>query len=278
MTETRKLSLAAKPLPGKRIVLTRAAEQVTEFDKALTDAGANVVLLPCIEFAAPTDWTSLDAALSVLSSFDWLVFTSQNAVHFFNKRKREVTGGRLVNSSGPPKISALGNATAQAATKAGLPADFVATSARSGTEFVSEFAPLARGKSILLPQSDQAGDRIPGALRDAGAIVTSVVAYRTCMPESLDHAALARIQRDGADMIFFGSPSAFRNFALLVGEDTMKQLARNSAFGAIGPTTASALRDSGIAVDFESPEPSSGAIVNAMAKYFAEKERTKLRS
>ncbi len=266
-----------KPLAGKRIVLTRAPEQSPTLFRALNDSGASVILFPCIEFAAPEDYGPLDVALSHLNEFDWIAFTSQNAVRFFRERQRELDSMRSAPVVTHAKIAALGAATSEAATKEGLPADFIASGARSGLEFVAAFAALARGQKVLLPQSDQAGDRISAALKESGAIVTPVVAYQTCVPQSLDNHALARIRSDGADMIFFGSPSAFRNFVETVGKETVTQLANRSAFGAIGPTTAAAIRNAGVAVQFESPEQGANAIVRAMEEYFAERNRPKVR-
>jgi uroporphyrinogen III methyltransferase / synthase len=269
------MDAAERPLAGKRIVMTRASEQAPTFFRALSEAGASVILLPCIDFATPEDWGPLDSALARLNEFDWIAFTSQNVVRFFRQRQREVDTSQSIPTSRLLKIAALGSATAEVATRAGLLPDFVASSARSGPEFVAAFAPLARGKQVLLPQSDQAGDRIAAALRDLGVVVTSVVAYRICVPESLDTDALARIRREGADMIFFGSPSAFRNFLQIIGKDAMKRFAKDSVFGAIGPTTAGAIRDAGLVVQFESPHPGTSEIVEAMKKYFAEKDRAK---
>jgi uroporphyrinogen III methyltransferase / synthase len=262
-----------RPLAGKRIVLTRAPEQAPALFRALNDAGASVISCPCIEFVAPEDCGPLDHALSHLNEFDWIAFTSQNAVRFFRQRQRELDAMRSTPVAFHAKVAALGAATAEAATREGLAADFVASGARSGAEFVAAFAPLARGQKVLLPQSDQAGDRIAAALSQAGVDVTPVVAYRTCMPQSLDNDALARIRSGGADLIFFGSPSAFRNFVETVGKETVTQLAKNSAFGAIGPTTAAAIRDAGMAVQFESPEPGTAAVVQSMEEYFTEKNR-----
>jgi uroporphyrinogen-III synthase len=97
------------------------------------------------------------------------------------------------------------------------------------------------------------------------------------MPESLDGDALVRIRREGADLIFFGSPSAFRNFVEIVGKDTLDCLVKNSGFGAIGPTTARAIRDAGVQVDFEAPQPNTGDIIQAMSHYFALGNREKTR-
>jgi uroporphyrinogen-III synthase len=265
-----------KPLAGKRIVVTRAPEQAPALFRALNDAGASVILLPCIDFAAPEDYGPLDAALSHPNEFDWIAFTSQNAVRFFRQRQLELDAMRSVPVSAHAKIAALGAATAEVATKEGLRPDFVASGARSGAEFVNAFAPLARGQKILLPQSDQAGDRIAAALGEAGAIVTPVVAYRTCVPQSLDRDALTCIRSEGADLIFFSSPSAFRNFIETAGKETVTQLAISSAFGAIGPTTAAAIRDAGVPVQFESSGPSANAVVKSMEEYFVVGNRAKV--
>jgi uroporphyrinogen III methyltransferase / synthase len=266
-----------KPLAGKRIVLTRAPEQAPALFRALNDAGASVILFPCIEFVPPGDYGPLDSVLSHLNQFDWIAFTSQNAVRFFRQRQRELDSMRSAPVATHARIAAFGAATAEAATKERVPPDFIASGARSSAEFVATFAPMARGQKVLLPQSDQAGDRIAAALREAGAIVTSVVAYRTCVPQSPDDDALARIRSEGADLIFFGSPSAFRNFVETVGKETVTQLATHSAFGAIGPTTAAAIRDAGVSVKLESPEPGAAAVVKAMEDYFAKRSRHKAR-
>lgn len=260
-----------KPLAGKRVVLTRAPEQAPALFRALNDAGASVILFPCIEFVPPEDYGLLDSALSHLNQFDWIVFTSQNAVRFFRERQRELDAMRSAPIARRAKIAVLGAATGEAATKEGLAPDFIEPGARSGLEFVAAFAPLAAGQKVLLPQSDQAGDRISVALGEAGVIVTPVVAYRTCVPQSMDNDVLGRIRREGADLMFFGNPSAFRNFVETVGRETVTRLAINSAFGAIGPTTAAAIRDAGVPVQFESPEPSATAIVKAMGDYFSKR-------
>lgn len=258
-------------------MITRAPEQAPIFFRALNEKGADVTVLPCIDFVPPEDWSPLDSALSRLSQFDWIAFTSQNAARFFSQRARELNLAPLDLRAAGPKIAALGTATAEVARKEGLPPDFIATAARSGSEFVAAFAPFARGTKILLPASDQAGDRIAEALRAVGGEVTSVVAYRTCMPESLDGDALARIRSEGADLIFFGSPSAFHNFVKMVGKDTLDCLAKGSGFGAIGPTTAQAIRDAGVPVNFEAPHPNTNDIIQAMTHYFASGNREKAR-
>jgi uroporphyrinogen-III synthase len=254
-------------LAGKRIVLTRAAEQPDELRGELIRRGVLVLVLPCVEFRPPEDCAALDVALSRLPEFDWVAFTSQNAVRFFCRRLRE--SGRVLPDLTLPRTAALGKATANAAAKEGLHVDFVAREARSGSEFVGEFAYAANGKKVLLPQSDQAAPAIADALRKAGASVTAVVAYRTCVPESLGSGVVNRIRRDGADVFVFASPSAFRNFAQLLGESGVKQFAQQSVFAVIGPTTAQAVRGAGFPVAIEAARPGARGLVDAIVEYFS---------
>ena len=73
-------------LAGKRIVVTRAAAQAIDLLKALQYAGAIPILLPVIQILPPEDFTPLDSALGRLNEFDWVLFTSQNAVRIVHER------------------------------------------------------------------------------------------------------------------------------------------------------------------------------------------------
>src|ERR1700682_3478732 len=83
---------ASKPLDGKCIVITRAVEQSRDLKERLEMLGARVLLLPTVSFFGPSDTMHLDRVIESLESFDWVFFTSANAVLFFADRCR--TGGR----------------------------------------------------------------------------------------------------------------------------------------------------------------------------------------
>ena len=102
-------------------------------------------------------------------------------------------------------IAAVGPATAQAAADAGLRVDYIGTKshwrvARAGT------ARIASWSKVLLPRSDRGDDRLPSMLREAGAQVTEVVAYRTAAPESLDARIVDRVQRARSGRDCFRQP------------------------------------------------------------------------
>ncbi len=80
----------ARPLLGKRILLTRPRHQASEMAARLEELGAVVSLLPAVEIREPADWTPVDRALADLSRYQWLVFTSVNGVDALIRRLRHV--------------------------------------------------------------------------------------------------------------------------------------------------------------------------------------------
>src|SRR4029077_1134135 len=109
-----------KPLAGKRVVVTRALEQSQSLAEALRDAGAQPVLLPLVAFAPPDNPTELDACLKNSTRFDWVLFTSQNALRAVQQRCAALELS-LNNVFAGVKIAVVGPATAEAVTTVGLP-------------------------------------------------------------------------------------------------------------------------------------------------------------
>jgi uroporphyrinogen III methyltransferase / synthase len=280
------------PLAGKRIVITRAPGQGEGLRTQLAKVyGAEVIELPCVEFREPEDTGPLDAAIRALRDFSWLLFTSQNAARFFSRRCRALGVDFIQLPKLRPCVAAIGPATAEAATAEGFPVDFVPP-AGTGRSFagifkgcvrsvaglevkepVLNFVHGAAGMRILIPRSDVAM-RDRGAadwtevLREAGADVTEVVAYRTCMPESLAGPQLEEVRSKGADCLVFASPSAFENFTKSVGIDDLRRLGASSTFAAIGTTTATAIRAAGISCAIEAAAPNAEAVAAAISGYF----------
>ena len=78
------------PLQGKRVVVTRAIEQSRDLVARLESMGATVLLFPAVSFSEPSDTAELDRAIHSLGAFDWILFTSANAAHFFARRCRKL--------------------------------------------------------------------------------------------------------------------------------------------------------------------------------------------
>src|SRR5262249_1952389 len=152
-----------------------------------------VLLLPTVEFAPPEDTSALDSGIAQISSFDWILFTSQNAVRFFANRFAQLPAHGPAPAPSHFQAAAVGPATAEAAQQEGFCVQYLAKN-HTGESPAQELAEKLRGKRVLLPRSDRADDRLPAALRASGASVTEVVAYRTAAPQSLDPEKLQRLR------------------------------------------------------------------------------------
>ena len=255
-----------EPLAGKRVVVTRAEDQASELVGALEALGAEVLQMPTVSFAPPKDSTELDAALRNKKDVDWILFTSQNAVRFLFLRACELTHVQPVQPP-RPKIAAVGWATAQAAKNLDLRVDYVART-QTGESLAAELRDQLAGKSVLLPRSDRVDDRLPEALREAGARVKEVVAYRTLPPESLDPEILDALRNAEVAAIVFASPSAYHNLEAFIPPAELKALSERVQFATIGSTTTRAIREAGARVAIEANDSSAAGLADAIAKYF----------
>lgn len=257
----------SKPLAGKRLVITRAPEQAREMIHALEALGAEVLLLPMVEFAPPHDCRELDDALSKLSGFDAILFLSKNAVRYIFGRCRELGIKCEVVESSKCMIAAVGPGTAQAIASEGLRVDYIAKG-QTGEALVRELGDRVARQKVLLPRSDRGDECLSKALREAGAHLTEVIAYRTTAPETIEPGLLARVRGGEVDAVIFASPSAFNTFSDFVGVDEVANLSARVQFAALGPTTANAIRGAGARVEIESAEPSASGLANAIAMYY----------
>jgi len=254
-----------RPLFGRRVLVTRTPEQARELLAALAEAGAEGVPVPLIALAPPgagPQREALDAALDALADYDRIVFTSANAVRFTAARAAE-RGVTL--DPGGARVVCVGPRTAEAARAAGLPVHDTPP-ARFDAEGVLEalgHEPL-HGLRVLLPQSDLARDTLPAGLRRAGASVDAVVAYRN-RPADVDAAALrAELVQGRLDALTFTSPSTVRRFVDLLDAPAHEAAARCTV-AAIGPVTARALADAGLAPTVVAASATASALVDALA-------------
>lgn len=247
------------PLEGLRIVVTRAAHQAESMAAPLRKLGAEVIFLPVIAIAPPADPRPLQEAARRAAEYDWIIFTSTNAVEAF---------APLVHNL--PRIAAIGPATRRAAEQHGL---FVSlTPDKYNAESLVEAFGLdsLEGRRILIPSSAIARDTAPLALTARGAHVNVVEAYRNVIPpDAARHAA--EVFRDPLPhWVTFASPSAVDNLIELTG----LELLRHVRIASIGPTTSECVRKHSLTVTVEATPSTVDGLVQAILEY----ERTKIGS
>lgn len=259
------------PLAGKIVVVTRAAVQSNELFEELSARGATVRQLPLVSFEPPDDYAPMDAVLTSIQSFDWVLFTSANAVQAL-ERRAEHLGIRFDAVSNLPLAAAVGPATSGAAEAAGFSVEYVAAD-HSGAGLARELGAELCGKKVLLPRSDRANPDLPATLRRSGAIVTEVVAYRNLPPSSTDRSKLHENLKDGVDGILFYSPSAVQNFLELLGRERLATVQGRAVMVAIGHATSAALSSAGIQRIARAPDTTTKAVVEALEGHLARSRR-----
>lgn len=252
-------------LVGKRVLVTRAAEQAGPFVSQLQERGARVVECPTIQLAPPEQWGPVDAALRQLDCFDWLILTSANGVRFFFERLAEL--GLSAAALHGCNVCVVGPKTAEALKLRGVVAELVPEQF-TAEGVVAAFAGIdLRGKRVLFPKAAGAREVIPRLLAEQGAVVVDPVLYRTLLPEQLPETARHALEGRELDLAIFSAPSTVQNLAALVGgADRLVQLLQGVTVASIGPVTSQACRELGLTVAVEPPHATLPDLLAALER------------
>jgi len=229
------------PLAGLRVLVMRALHQAGTLSEKLVAMGAEPVVVPVLEMRPPESYEPLDSALRGLTDFDWLVFTSANAVQAVADRC-ELLGVEVDGIA----VAAVGRATAAAAEKAGFDVRMVpeGVQGENSEGVVGALRGLVAGKRVLLPRAAVARDVIPEELTAAGARMTVVDAYRTEIPTGAQERLWAAL-REGVDAVAFTSSSSVRHLAALARKAGIAFPLAGVRAVSIGPVTSGTLREFG---------------------------------
>jgi uroporphyrinogen III methyltransferase/synthase len=254
-------------LHGKKILITRAREQSSEFSTRLRNLGAEVIEFPTIEILPPRSWKGLDRAIDRLKSLDWIIFTSVNGVNFFLQRLADQGGNRRILSS--LRICAIGPATAKKLKEkrirvAYIPKEFIAESILEGLKKMD-----LKGKRILLARAEKARDILPIGLKKMGAEVDVVEAYRTVKPRGGTRRLRSLLVEGKIDVITFTSSSTVNYFSELLNTADLKKLLKGIAVACIGPITAKTAQKWGLRIHIQPEQFTIPGLTQAIEEYFS---------
>ncbi len=250
-------------LAGKRVLVTRAAEQAEPWVAALSSAGARAVSVPLIRFEAPEDWGPVDAALEDVREFDAFLFTSQNALRFFESRAAAL--GRSPAATGRRALC-VGPRTLVAARECGYAAEEVRGLSADAEGMLA--ALLAErdltGKKFLMPRAAGGRKILSEGLRRAGAQVEVVTVYRTCPTEGGQEVS-RMLEAGEVDVLTFASPSAVKSFVAGLSERG-REVAGEVCIAAIGSVTREELQRSGLEPRVVAERPEVRALIEALVE------------
>lgn len=255
-----------RPLFGKTIVVTRAREQASEFSGLLTSLGAACIEFPTIGIEPPPSWGELDAAIERLASYDWALFTSVNGVRFFMQRLW--AAGKDTRELKGVKVAAIGPSTAEALERFGLRPDLVPKEYRAESILEGFSGGSVSGTRFLIPRAMVAREVLPDVLRERGATVDVVPAYRTVLPSLRSTEMAERFRRKEIHCLTFTSSSTVSNFFSLFQKKEILPLLEGVAIASIGPITSRTVEQYGLTVDIMPSEYTIPALAKAICSHF----------
>lgn len=226
-------------LSGKTVLVTRAASQASEFSQILSVRGARVVDFPALEIREPDSWEAMDSAIANISTFDWLILTSPNAVNYFLDRL--LHQGKDLRALAQLKIAVVGKKTHRFLTQRGLIADFTPPTFVADA-LIEHFPENPAGQKLLFPRVESGGREVlVKAMTAKGAQVTEVAAYESACPDTLPATAKSVLASREVDAITFASSKTVRHFAKIMEKAFGKEwltLIEGVAIASIGPQTS----------------------------------------
>ncbi|WP_035177147.1 uroporphyrinogen-III synthase [Alkalihalobacterium bogoriense] len=255
------------PLSNKRIVVTRSKDQAPVFSEKIKQYGGIAIEVPLIKIKEADDMNPVLTAVQHLDFYDWIVFTSVNAVVFFMDAVYVHTGHRNLKFKG--KIAVVGEKTKEAVQQFAIepsfmPDEFVAEA------FVTQLIPLLKKEHrILFPKGNLARDIVPTSLRKYGCTVDDIVVYST----TINHEAKPELLRilNTVDVMTFTSSSTVTNFFTLLHDKQVK--VDHLLFCCIGPITAKTLQKYGIENPLIAKPYTIDGVVQSLLQYYEEEKK-----
>ncbi len=252
-------------LAGKRIVVTRDPLQAGPFNEELRKQGAEVIEFPTILITDTDKPESVTKFFKENRSFDWLIFTSMNAVKYFFKLK-----GETEFNLDMVKIACVGKKTEEKLAEYNFSSNLTPNTF-TAKQLLDAFKTTdVENKSILLPVSNIARKDLEDGLKKRGALVTRIEVYKTVPNKNLDkEKMISRIREKNVDCFTFFSPSAVNFFVNLLGMKVISLISElKIPVAAIGPATAKAVQANNLEAAIVPENSDYKEMVQALSYYF----------
>jgi len=247
-----------RPLFGRRVMVTRPAEQIGTVAEQLAELGAEVIVQPAIQISDPPDWQPVDDALERLESYDWLAFSSVNGVRYLLRRL--LASRADLRRLGGVRLAAIGPGTADALADFHLKADMVPQEFRAES-LATALAADARGKRFLLARASRGREVLAEQLRSAGALVDQVVVYSSTDVTSPDEDAKKHLASGSIDWLLVTSSAIARSLVAMFGPDLEK-----THLASISPVTSATLRELGHEPAVEAQTYTMSGVIEAILR------------
>ncbi len=252
-----------KPLFGKRVMVTRSRSQASNLSESLKELGAEVMECPTIEIEPIQKPDNLENVLDGMNTYQHVIFTSVNGVDTFIQLLFK-SGMDLRSLSPDCRITTVGKATQKRLEEMGLRTDYLPEVFTAEGILETMKTLVKSGDKVLVPRAGIGRRNLLDSLHRMGAEVEELKLYNTIVPMQNRELLLEQL-RDGIDWITFTSASTVNHFMEMIGKENIKRL-KNKKIAVIGPVTASAAQDQGLAITCQANPHSIPALVEAIRK------------
>ena len=240
---------------GPRVAVTRPDATGGELAALLRAGGAEPIVLPLTRISPPADPAPLLAAAAGLDRYDWIIFTSANAVHALAEA---LTAPLLTGQQ--PAIAVVGPATAAAVRErfgwatSIVPDEFTGASLARALRERGELESLR----VLWPRAEGADPAVANAVAAEGALLDAPIAYRSVQDSGAARKLRALIESAAVDVLTFTAPSAVHSYA------AERPAGPQPPIAVIGPATAAAVRTHRLRVALQPAENTIPALADAV--------------
>ena len=258
-----------RALFGKRIMVTRTREQASDLVAGLEEMGANCIEWATISIVPPDSWEALDQELAQLDTFDWILFTSINAITcFFDRLREKDMDARDLKG---PWIGAVGATTAEVLQSYGIRADLLPEKFTGEGLAEALLEKGVTGDKILLPRALKAREVLPEKLTTAGAEVVVAPVYQNVRPKTQKAELRRQFEEKKVDLITFTSSSTVTNFLHMLhaeSDEELKMLMNGVVVASIGPVTTKTAKENGLDVHIQPETYTIPALIESILSYY----------
>lgn len=251
-----------KPLWGKRIIVTRARAQASDVVEKIRELGGEPIEFPTITIEPEDNYLTLNNAFNNIANYDWLIFTSVNAVKIFFAKLRE--DKKDIRHLAGLKICAIGPATRKELEDKGLIVDNMPDEYRAEGIIEELKDKIKPGEWVLLPRARGARSILPEALKDLGANVNEILIYKAVAEKRVSEDMFTQIVEGNVDYVTFTSSSTVENFVNIVGVENALKINNKAKIVAIGPITANTAKTRGFTVDIIAKDYTINGLIAAI--------------
>jgi uroporphyrinogen-III synthase len=207
-------------LNGAHILVTRPEHQAENLCRLIEEQGGIAVRFPTLEIVSKDDTNEIKATLANLDKFQWVIFISVNAVNF----ALMANSGKIARTKSV-RFAAVGQATAQALSMAGISVDLVPENGYN-SEALLAMPQLhqVEGQKCLIVRGEGGREQLATTLRSRGADVDYLEVYKRIIPRIDNSPAVQLLARRSLDVIAVTSAEALQNLRLMLDETNNKLL------------------------------------------------------